>query len=271
MNTVEKKRHVHKSYGSRERFIRESSVLQYLSLTDISALVPVIRKQEFRDLSDSAYLTVMSRIKGRTLTVRNLTPHIARDLGRVLARIHSLYSYKHFGSFDGGLDVAERYESFSSYACSQLDVWHKRLGDFTKTFDEAIRLIRTKLTGNAVALNSVGSALFCHNDLQPQNILIGDQKVTGIIDWEFAGAYPLVWELRKLTPIIFWQAPSLGRALTDAYTRHLPQAVFPNLEQQAITVAVDCVGALGWSYLGADTEATNRLAGLLETSLNKLR
>jgi hypothetical protein len=36
--------------------------------------------------------------------------------------------------------------------------------------------------------------IFTHGDINPFNILIRDEKVVGIIDWEFAGWYPYYWE-----------------------------------------------------------------------------
>ncbi|KAE8356773.1 kinase-like domain-containing protein [Aspergillus coremiiformis] len=44
-----------------------------------------------------------------------------------------------------------------------------------------------------------------HGDLVPKNILVDDQgHVTGLVDWEFSGYYPLYWEHRRaskdLTP-----------------------------------------------------------------------
>jgi aminoglycoside phosphotransferase len=36
--------------------------------------------------------------------------------------------------------------------------------------------------------------VFTHGDLNPCNILIRDEKVVAIIDWEFAGWYPHYWE-----------------------------------------------------------------------------
>ena len=32
--------------------------------------------------------------------------------------------------------------------------------------------------------------VFCHNDLKPSNIIVHENNVTAIIDWEFAGFYP---------------------------------------------------------------------------------
>jgi aminoglycoside phosphotransferase len=39
-----------------------------------------------------------------------------------------------------------------------------------------------------------GPPCFTHGDLNPFNILVRDNKVVGIIDWEFSGWYPHYWE-----------------------------------------------------------------------------
>ena len=36
--------------------------------------------------------------------------------------------------------------------------------------------------------------VFTHGDLNPFNIIVRENKVVGIIDWEFAGWYPYYWE-----------------------------------------------------------------------------
>lgn len=39
---------------------------------------------------------------------------------------------------------------------------------------------------------------FTHGDLAPRNVRVKDGRVTGIIDWEFAGWYPEYWEYTKM-------------------------------------------------------------------------
>lgn len=41
-----------------------------------------------------------------------------------------------------------------------------------------------------------------HNDLCPRNVMIDDGRVSGIIDWEFAGMYPVYYEYFRLK--YFW-------------------------------------------------------------------
>ncbi|KAK2606719.1 hypothetical protein N8I77_005450 [Diaporthe amygdali] len=40
--------------------------------------------------------------------------------------------------------------------------------------------------------------VFTHGDLNPSNILVRDDKIVGIIDWEMSGWYPHYWEYTSL-------------------------------------------------------------------------
>lgn len=40
--------------------------------------------------------------------------------------------------------------------------------------------------------------VFTHGDLNPSNVLVRDDKIVGIIDWEMAGWYPHYWEYTSL-------------------------------------------------------------------------
>ncbi|KAK3896823.1 kinase-like domain-containing protein [Staphylotrichum tortipilum] len=58
--------------------------------------------------------------------------------------------------------------------------------------------------------------VFCHNDLNNRNILVDPTtfRITGIIDWEFAGYFPSEWEL-ALWPLD-WEG---GRLLNEQVER----------------------------------------------------
>ncbi|OBT47178.1 hypothetical protein VE00_03455 [Pseudogymnoascus sp. WSF 3629] len=45
---------------------------------------------------------------------------------------------------------------------------------------------------------------FCHADLSQHNLIVRDNKIVGLIDWEFAGWFPEYWEYVK-----FFERPSL--------------------------------------------------------------
>lgn len=46
---------------------------------------------------------------------------------------------------------------------------------------------------------------FTHDDFRPQNIMVRDGIVTGIIDWELSGWYPEYWEFVKALYAWSWQ------------------------------------------------------------------
>jgi thiamine kinase-like enzyme len=39
--------------------------------------------------------------------------------------------------------------------------------------------------------------ILSHNDLGPYNIMVKNNKITGILDWELAGSYPEYWEYNR--------------------------------------------------------------------------
>ncbi|KAE8323655.1 kinase-like protein [Aspergillus sergii] len=47
--------------------------------------------------------------------------------------------------------------------------------------------------------------VFTHGDFRPQNIMVEDGNVTGIIDWELSGWYPEYWEFANALNIWRWQ------------------------------------------------------------------
>lgn len=59
-----------------------------------------------------------------------------------------------------------------------------------------------------------------HGDLSPENIMVKDGKVTGILDWEFSGYYPVWWEYVKAgvgSPDDVEWSKILGEKIRDPY------------------------------------------------------
>ncbi|KAE8351111.1 kinase-like protein [Aspergillus coremiiformis] len=67
--------------------------------------------------------------------------------------------------------------------------------------------------------------LFTHGDLGPQNIMVKDGNVTGIIDWEFSGWYPEYWESAKALNVWRWQN-DWGDYLIDILQPYYPEYAF---------------------------------------------
>lgn len=61
-----------------------------------------------------------------------------------------------------------------------------------------------------------GQPVFTHGDLSSFNIIVNDDKITGIIDWETAGWYPHYWEYTRasrVSPQNAWWVDYLDRFL----------------------------------------------------------
>jgi thiamine kinase-like enzyme len=52
--------------------------------------------------------------------------------------------------------------------------------------------------------------VFTHSDLRPRNIMVKDEVVTGIVDWEFVGWYPEYWGFSRVLNIWKWQKWLVG-------------------------------------------------------------
>jgi hypothetical protein len=50
--------------------------------------------------------------------------------------------------------------------------------------------------------------VLCHNDLSLRNVMINDNKIVAILDWEFAGYYPADIELEMLSVVLQGAIPN---------------------------------------------------------------
>lgn len=98
------------------------------------------------------------------VTLGSLGSRICRDARRMERKCQSISSERHFNEF---------------------------LGNFTFRRDsEFARMLLSCLKDNH-------RIVLTHGDLQPRNILVQGDRVTGIIDWELGGWYPEYWEYVK--------------------------------------------------------------------------
>lgn len=67
--------------------------------------------------------------------------------------------------------------------------------------------------------------VFAHGDFRPQNIMVKDGIVTGIIDWELSGWYPEYWEFAKSLHAWRWQN-DWGEYLMDILRPYYPEHAF---------------------------------------------
>lgn len=96
-----------------------------------------------------------------------------------------------YGSYTGGPFPDE--EAFNTFIL-----------DFPPTTPKAIS------AGLATRLRCDHGVVFTHGDLSQHNILVQDNTIVGLIDWEFAGWFPEYWEYIK-----FFERPTPHRDWFD--------------------------------------------------------
>ncbi|KAL5349665.1 hypothetical protein ACLOAV_004695 [Pseudogymnoascus australis] len=152
----------------------------------------------------------MSYIPGETLETvwPTMTPDqkqdIALQLRAIVDKMRSLPSDDStFRSCGGGMVRDMRcklfycpYNIFTGGPFSDEKSFNDFVMDIPKSTPKAIRKgLKARLLCNH-------RVVFTHGDLSPRNIIVKENKITGLIDWEVAGWFPEYWEYVK-----FFQRP----------------------------------------------------------------
>lgn len=171
------------------------------------------------------------RLDGSVLCQKMVTPRAARSVGRALALVHraDLGGMKipegRFG-FEGMLDRLERVE-----ASGRTD-----LAPVVETVRRDVEALRGQRA------EGLPSGL-THGDLFRDNVLISDETVTGLLDFESACRGPFIYDL--MVTLLAWcyanefEAP-LVRALLEGYSQERPLSS----EERAALVTEGCVACL---------------------------
>lgn len=130
----------------------------------------------------------MARVEGETMGGRVLKlPELAsaragmaRDCGRILARLHAASAITHLGLREQG----------AWDALDALAARHRETGQDRPVFEYVLRWLRANLpTG--------GAHVLLHGDFRNGNLVVGPEGIRAVLDWELAhigpAAYDLAW------------------------------------------------------------------------------
>ncbi|KAE8155349.1 kinase-like domain-containing protein [Aspergillus avenaceus] len=172
-----------------------------------------------RDIDDYGSLfdtyIFMSFVDGQPLD----TTRVASQLKEYIDDIRSMGDTSYIGSVDHGpvmdpiLSISKVQGPFSSEK------------EFIETIVEAYQYCAPRQHVKKFLHGMVGNhahyILFTHGDLRPQNIMVKDGNVTGILDWELSGWYPE------------WQN-DWGDYLLDILQPYYPQHAFYSFVSQVL-------------------------------------
>lgn len=77
------------------------------------------------------------------------------------------------------------------------------------------------------------TTVLTHADISPRNIIIRDERVVGILDWEMAGFYPEYWEYIKAMYHPDWQSRWVEDGIVDTVLKpfYLEHAVMLHMQE----------------------------------------
>ncbi|KAI9749710.1 MAG: Calcineurin subunit B [Chaenotheca gracillima] len=153
---------IHVPYDNKNRLANEAASLRYIKqMTNVP--VPAVLDAYEQEGSFYLWTELVRGIPMKELS-RPDQAVVMREVEQHLLTLHEL----HFGRVGGPSGII----SPPPRATSHFDVHHEWVSAPT------------------------AGLVFCHNDLSQSNILVNpdDLKISGIIDWEFAGYYPSYFE-----------------------------------------------------------------------------
>lgn len=214
---------VFKGVGSRwhdlpafERGYRvEPLILNYLSKKDFPA--PEVRFYNFsKETSDFRYLA-MEKLKGknmREIEEREKLMALVEDVGSRLAELHGFISFENGGKLvsSGGLE-ARKFEWREMYR-SQVYTYTIHMLD--RRYHHCREKIERLVENNADILKPEKFTIV-HQEFGPRNILVKDDGISGVVDWERSISGDPGFEAVRARENLVQHAKELG--LNDARPR----------------------------------------------------
>ncbi len=218
---------------------KERAILRVLQASPLQHLSP-----RLTEVRTDPLIVEMSYMSGKAPTPDQLGHRVLEQLGEVLRRLHRLRPCTTFGSFDAALNVPLDYTTFGDFLEMQIRKWSEW---HAPKPDSYLSAYVSWLWRGYDALREYFCSvdpLFCHGDVDTKNLVLQEGELTGLFDWEHAGAYCLAWELRKLPRVLGhdWQ----WHQLLSAYSTP------DQLDQRALRAAThylnaaDLLGHLRW-------------------------
>ncbi|KAJ7151145.1 kinase-like domain-containing protein [Mycena filopes] len=181
--------------------IHEGEATQFVArrtAVRVPKIYAILRDESRPDGEPVTYI-VQEKLPGETLMsiLPTLSPAlrdtIASELGQILIQLAALDtsgSLGHFGSphtYDRGI-----FRKFHEHYAREITTPK----EFLLWLPDILRAVHNMDPPPSFALDKFDLTLppiFSHGDLAPENILIADGHVSGVVDWAYAGWYPYFW------------------------------------------------------------------------------
>jgi len=178
-------------FSTEQNYKKEIKLLTKLKENE-SIPVPKIYKVSSHEIIQNREYAIYEYIEGKTVGQAisegySLEENFVRDVARSLAKIHS-YKFDKVGFLDENLNIKEGLPPLITwYECFMGERAKKRLGN--SIIDKINNIVKEN---KKILIELDKDSRLVHGDFQGTNILIKDDKLCGILDWEFVMAgHPL--------------------------------------------------------------------------------
>ena len=136
--------------------------------------------------------------------------------------------------------------SIAAYAEGRMSAWRTKSPALAAKLEPSFRILHRRFFGKHDSLPRA----FCHGDYHPLNMVWGESSIRSVIDWEFCGSKPELYDVALLLGCFGFEEPD-----------HLLQA--PAIRLIEKLRAADFAEPVSWEYL-LDLMATIRFGWMSE-------
>lgn len=262
----DKRKYILKIFFSTEQnYKREIKLLTKLK-KNTNILVPQIYKMSSHEITKGREYVIYEYIEGKTLGQAlsegyRLTEDFVREVAISLAQIHS-YKFDKGGFLDENLNIREGlppliswYENFMGYIAKE------RLGkSIVDKINQVVKQNESILTELDKDIRLV------HGDFQGTNILIRDNKLGGILDWEFTMAGHPLADIGQFFRYEEYFNEKLVKAFEDEYNKRSSYTLID--EWHKISKLRDIVSLI--QLINVKEDMPNKHANVKEILINNI-
>ncbi|WBW96686.1 phosphotransferase family protein [Oceanirhabdus sp. W0125-5] len=189
---------------------------------------------------------------------------LAREIGEKLALLHHTEYHKE-GLLDNNLNLTDELPPILLWYKHFLNgIAGSRLEESTKS-----KLIKFIENNNDLLIRMTKKFVLCHGDFRPANLLVKDNKLVGILDWEFSLSAPCYFDIGQFTRVEEYMLYGVQNSFIEGYNSN---AKYPLTDDwRKLSKLMDLANLL--SFLNAKDEKPNlyqNMKALIDKSLEFL-
>ncbi|MFH0969170.1 MAG: aminoglycoside phosphotransferase family protein [Patescibacteria group bacterium] len=174
---------------------------------------------------DGKEYLLMEKVKGTNLSYEWLKfddsqrENFLIQLADQLQKIHSIK----FGDYALPMCRKKRFSNFNDAIRNSIQFEKIDKTKLSNNLRESIEYLDKFYEKNISLINNNEESVLIHNDIHFENIFFAGDKITGIIDWDWACQAPRDYELWKIVDYFYEPADYVEEGLESVYSQYVPK------------------------------------------------